>query len=59
MISQIVNHIIFEPVVNFFCGFGGIIRWIIFKVINSFLERQYPSNIDDYLDYNNENKDKK
>ncbi len=58
MISFIINHIIFKPIVNFFCGFGGLIRWFIFKIINAFFEKQHPSNIDYYLDYNNPQIDK-
>lgn len=43
---------------SFFNGIGGIIRWIFFKLINIFFDKNYPSDLDYYLEIENQEKDK-
>ncbi len=49
-----MNHLL----QSFFNGMGGIIRWLFFKIINIFFDKNYPNNLDYYLDIENSEKDK-
>ena len=43
---------------SFFNGIGGIIRWIFFRIINIFFDKNYPCDLDHYLEIENLEKEK-
>jgi hypothetical protein len=43
---------------SFFNGIGGIIRWIFFRIINIFFDKNYSIDLDHYLEIENQEKDK-
>lgn len=43
---------------SFFNGIGGIIRWLFFRIINIFFDKNYRNDLDYYLEIENLKKDK-
>ena len=58
MIFSLIMHLLFNPLRKFFLGIGGIIKYFLFQIVNSLFDKNYPSNIEFYLENDNDNLDK-